>query len=172
MSSITRGRGGSHSRPSWKIPNMKHSTQTKQFHEVVVLFPKDDGYNNMLLAGQDFYDFWDDPSITEKRIRGKMILTGQLYGCHGHKNGDIPKKRPSYVVLLERLSHRKFVSSSNKQINRLDKDEMCLYTEDGERYFFIKSDIHPSTAEFFSYFAFGGELNHHVPDGYRDDDIM
>ena len=172
MSSITRGRGGSHSRPSWKIPNMKHSTQTRQLHEWVLLFPVEDGYDNMLLAGQDFYDFWNDPSITKMSVNGKLILTGQLYGCHGHKNGDIPKKRPSYVVSLERLSHQEFVPSSRKQINCLDRDVMRLYTDDGEQYFFVKSDIHPCTAEFLSYFSFGGELNHHVPDEYKENDIM
>lgn len=172
MSSITNGRGGNHSRPSWKIPNAKYANPTWQLHEWVLLFPKENNYDNMLLAGQNFYDFWDDPSIEETKICGKLIITGQLYGCNGHINGNIPNKRPSYVVSVKRLSYRKSVSDPRRHINCLDKDEMCLYTDDGEQYFFVKSDLSPCTAEFFSYFKYGGTLNHYVPDDYYAEDIM
>lgn len=170
MSSITNGRGGNHSRPPWKIPNTKHANPTRQFHEWVLLFPKEDGYDNMLLATQDFFTIWDDPSIKEMKIRGKMILTGQLYGCHGHINGRVPEERPLFVDSVKRLSNVKAPEQSSK--NRIDRDEMCLYTDDGEQYFFVKSDLSLSTAELLSYFKFGGDLNHYVPDEYREDDII
>ncbi|MBP5647757.1 hypothetical protein J6X04_00475 [Candidatus Saccharibacteria bacterium] len=172
MSSITNGRGGNHSRPGWKIPNIKHANPTWQFHEWVLLFLKEDGYDNMALAARDFYKIWDDPSINEMEIRGRLFLTGELYGCHGHHNGDIPKKRPSHVVLVKRLSHREPGSGSINRINRLDRDEMCLYTDDGELYFFVKNDLHPCTAEFFSYLKYDEPLNHYVPTEYCAEDVM
>ncbi len=172
MSSITNGRGGNHSRPGWKIPNTKYANPTCQFREWVLLFPKEDGVENMALSARDFFRFWDNPSIKEIKVRGNLFLTGKLYGCPGHINGEIPVKIPSRVVSLKRLSHRDPLPISRDSVNRQDRDEMCLCTEDGKIYFFVKNDLHPCTAEFFSYIKYGESLHHRIPLGYEAEDIM
>lgn len=131
MSSITRGRGGSHSRPSWKIPNMLYAEETRQLVDWLPIFMKKDGVENREIAMRDFYRFWNNSNLIEIQLRGKMKLGGNMFGCHGHRNGD--PTITSYVTSITRLTHGK------PHTNRFPRDIFRVKTDTGETYY-LNSD--------------------------------
>lgn len=124
----SRGHGGKHVRPGWKIPNGIYSDRTQQLKDWSPLFYKKDGAENRELAANDFYRFWADSSIEEIQLSGKMVLVGELYGRHCHRNGD--SYITPYITSVKRLTHGK------PCVNRFSRDIMCATTDTDETFFF------------------------------------
>ena len=121
-------RGGKHVRPGWRIPNGLYANRTHQLKNWVPLFLKEDGTENRNLAMKDFYRIWKNPLIKEVQLRGKLVLGGELYGYHGHHNGET--FTTSYVTSIKRLTH------GEPCANRFPRDVMCATTDTGETFFF------------------------------------
>ena len=123
-----RSRGGRHARPGWRIPNGVYAPETPQLKDWIPLFYEKDGIKNRELAVKDFYRIWNNSFIKEIQLRGKLVLGGELYGCHGHRNGKM--FTTPYITSIKRLAHGRPCT------NRFPKDVLCATTNTGETYFF------------------------------------
>ena len=125
-------------RPRWKIPNGVYSDYTAQLKDWLPLFEKEDGLENRTLAMEDFYRIWHNPKVKEIQLRGKLKLGGELYGCHGHHNGELATT--SYITSIKRLTH------GEPLVNRFSRDIMCATADDGRAYYFNSDQFHLCTA--------------------------
>lgn len=137
----TNGRGGSHARPGWKIPNGKFADETRQLKDWIPLCEETDGVENRDLVMSDIFRIWKNAQVEEVVIRGKMKLGGELYGCHGHHNGD--QVITPNIVSIKRLTHGK------PCINRFARDILCATADTGEVYFFNSDQFNICTAIIF-----------------------
>lgn len=164
----TNGRGGSHARPGWKIPNKRYADETRQLVEWLPLFMKCDGADNRDIAMKDFYRFWSNPNLVEIQLRGKLKFGGKLYGCHGHRNGD--PAVTSYITSIKRLTH------GGPRINRFPRDILKVETDTGETYFFNSDQFNMYVAVLLWDMQNGDDLNeeeyYYVHPDYQIEEIM
>ena len=164
----TNGRGGKHARPGWKIPNGVYAEETPQLKDWAPLFYEKDGAKNRELALKDFYRIWNNSSLKEVQLRGKLMLGGELYGRHGHRNGDI--FTTSYITSIKRLTHGKPCS------NRFPRDILSATTNTGETYYFNSDQFNLTVALLLWDIENGDPLNrkkhYYVHPIFREEEFM
>lgn len=165
---MRKSRAGRHARPGWRIPNGQYADKTSQLKDWSPLFYEKDGASNRELAMKDFYRIWNNPSIKEVKLRGKLVLGGELYGCHGHRNGEI--FTTPYITSIRRLTH------GEPRTNRFPRDILVATTNDGENYYFNSDQFDLNMALMIWYIEngtpFSMEKHYYVNPCFREDEFM